>query len=118
VLQKLKDPKPRFFVVWTSVYGTDNLQFAKEGAKILADPRVTNYYEAKPDVVMAFGKLVPLPRDTPLAYDVYFLYDGKTLWEKDPPQPYEWWHQVLDDPRFLDGRKMKAKLEELLKAKP
>ena len=111
----MKDERPRFFVVWTSVYGTDNKEFAEEGAVILKDPRVKNYYEPKPDVVMAFGRLVPLPRDTPLAYDVYFLYDGKTVWKTDPPQPFEWWHQIIDDARFLDGKKMKAKIEDLLK---
>jgi hypothetical protein len=102
-------------VVWTNVYGSDNKGLAHEGAEILRDPRVTNYFEARPDVVMAFGTLVPLPRDTPLAYDVYFLYGRETVWEKAPPQPLDWWHQIVDDPRFLDAAKLKERLEELLK---
>ncbi|HRK21006.1 MAG TPA: hypothetical protein PLX06_04330 [Fimbriimonadaceae bacterium] len=118
MLKKLKDPKPQFFVVWTSVYGTDNLDMAREGASILRDPRVKNYYEAKPKVVMDFGKLVELPRDAPLAYDVYFLYDGKTEWKNTPPKPHEWWHQVIDGPKFLDANDLKIGIEKLLKAKP
>lgn len=118
MLKKLKDPKPQFFVVWTSVYGTDNLDMAQEGASILRDPRVKNYYEAKPKVVMDFGKLVELPRDAPLAYDVYFLYDGKTEWKNTPPKPHEWWHQVIDGPKFLDANDLKIGIEKLLKAKP
>lgn len=74
-----------------------------------------NYYEPKPDIVMAFGKLVPLPRDAPLAYDVYFLYDQKAVWGEALPKPHDWWHQIIDDARFLDGKKMKAGLEALLK---
>jgi hypothetical protein len=114
-LEKLKDQKPRFFVVWTSVYGADNRQLAEEGAGILNDPRVKNYYEPKPDVVMAFGNLVPLPRDAPLAYDVYFLYDKNAEWGNSLPKPDDWWHQIIDDKRFLDGKKMKAKIEALLR---
>jgi hypothetical protein len=116
VLKKLKSDKPRFFVVWTSVYGADNRELAVEGAKILSDPRVKNYYEAKPEAVMAFGKLVDLPRDAPLAYDVYFLYDGKAEWKAAPPKPTDWWHQIIDDARFLDGKKLKLRLEELLRS--
>ena len=115
-MKKMKSVKPRFFVVWTSVYGADNHDLAVEGANILSDPRVKNYYEAKPEVVMAFGRLVEMPRDAQLAYDVYFLYDGKAEWKDAPPKPLDWWHQIIDGPRFLDGAKMKARLEELAAA--
>ena len=110
----MKDDRPRFFVVWTSVYGADNRDLALEGAGILDDSRVKNYYEAKPDVVMAFGKLVELPRDANLAYDVYFLFDGKAEWGDVPPKPYDWWHQIIDGPKFLDSKQMKARIEGLL----
>jgi len=114
VLAKLKSDKPRFFVVWTSVYGADNRELAIEGAGILNDPRVKNYYEQKPNVVMEFGKLVELPRDAPLAYDVYFLFNPGDQWESTIPKPADWWHQIIDDARFLDGKKMKARIEGLL----
>lgn len=104
--------------MWTSIYGTDNLDMAKEGAEILRDPRVRNYYEAKPDLVATFGKIVVLPRDTPLAYDVYFLYDAKSEWGALPPDPIDWWHQIIDGPRYLDGNDMKAAIEKLLAASP
>lgn len=115
-MNKLKAESPRFFVVWTSVYGGDNLEFANLGAEILRDNRVKQYYEKKPDLVAAFGKIVPLPRDTPLAYDVYFLYDSKTEWKSEaPPQPLDWWHQIIDDPRFLNGAKLREAVERLVK---
>lgn len=116
MLKKMKSDKPRFFVVWTSVYGTDNRSWADEGAEIMKDPRVKQYYETKPNMVSAFGKIVELPRDAPLAYDVYFLYDAKATWETTPPKPLDWWHQIIDGPRFLDGGKLRERLEGLLKS--
>lgn len=103
-------------MVWTSVYGGDNMEFANMGAAILNDKRVKQYYEKKPDLVASFGKIVPLPRDTPLAYDVYFLYDGKTEWKGEtPPAPYDWWHQIIDDKRFLNGNRLRERIEGLIK---
>ncbi len=107
------------FVVWTSVYGTDNTGLAKEGAAILSDKRVTNYWEPDPGTCLAFGKLVELPRDAPLAYDVYFIYPPGPVWSDDkPPKPKEWMHQILDDPRFMDGNKFRAMVEAELARLP
>lgn len=115
-MNKLKAQTPKFFVVWTSVYGGDNMEFANMGAAILNDKRVKQYYEKKPDLVALFGKIVPLPRDTPLAYDVYFLYDQNTEWTKPtPPTPFDWWHQVIEDERYLNGNVLREKIETLLK---
>ena len=64
--------------------------------------------------MMSFGRLVPLPRDTPLAYDVYFLYDGKTFWEKDPPQLSN--GGTNHRRRKISGwEKSESEIEELLK---
>lgn len=118
VLEKLKDPRLKVFVVWTNVFGTDNTEFAKLGKKILKDPRVTHYWDGSSEIALKFGKTVELPRDGPFAYDVYFAYGAGAAWKENLPLPADWLHQIVDDERFLEGPKMLAILNKLLKATP
>ena len=102
-------------MIWTSAYGTDNTAYAKEGTKILNDKRVKHYWDSKTELSFAFGALKKLPRDAPLAYDVFYVYGSGILWDADiPPDPTDWMHQIIDDERYLQAHKMIAVLKKLL----
>lgn len=114
ILSKVDDPRLKIFMVWTPAYGTDNSEFAKEGVKILRDKRVVHYWDAKTELSLAFGGLKKLPRDAPLAYDVFYVYAPDTIWDKEPPEPEDWMHQIVDDERYLQPAKMIASLKKQL----
>lgn len=111
-------PKEPFevFVVWAPSYTTDNTGFAETGAKIFKDKRVKQYWDQKVEVSGGYGKLIPLPRDAPLAYDVYFYFAKNQVWEDTLPMPKEYMHQVFDDGKWFDPEKfmelVKAELKQ------
>lgn len=104
VLNKLKDDRLRVFVVWTNAYGQDKPDLIREGQKILNDKRSKHYWDPKSEIAWALGKTVKLPRDSPLAYDVYFVFDAEAEWKTETPKAMDWMHRILDDARFLDPK--------------
>lgn len=106
VLEKMKDAPFKVFVVWSPSYTVDNTEYAVKGAAIFKDKRVTQYWDAGLPISKAYGELIKLPRDAPLAYDVYYVFRKGQEWkEKTPPMPVEHMHQVYDDGRWFDPPK-------------
>lgn len=117
VLPKIKDDRLKVFVVWTPAYGTDDNTLAKQGAALAKDKRTRNYWDAKSELALEFGKVVTVPRDSPLAYDVYFVYGPGAEYKGAAPKPLTYMHQILEDERFFEPEKfvkvLKAELAKL-----
>jgi hypothetical protein len=115
VLMKSPNLDFKAYVLWTPSYTTDNGPFVEKGMAIFKDKRVAQYWDTGAKIAAEYGKTIELPRDAPLAYDVYFLFGKQQLWESAAPKPLDYMHQVFDDgkwfdpPKFLDLIKAELK---------
>lgn len=99
----MKDAPLKVFVVWSPSYTVDNTDYAAKGAAIFKDKRVTQYWDEGLKIAQAYGEMIKLPRDAPLAYDVYYYFGKKQVWDGDkPPMPVDYMHQVFDDGKWFD----------------
>lgn len=115
VLAKVQDPRIKAYIVWTNAYGTDDPALAKQGAQFVHDKRARNYWDAKTEISLDFGRVVKVPRDAPLAYDVYYLYRPGALYGEAAPEPVDYWHQILEDKRFFEPEAFRKRLASELK---
>ena len=73
-------------------------------------------WDADKSMGFSLGKVVTLPRERKLAWDVYFAFDATAKWDDVPPKPAHWMHQLGTDERTLDGGKLRLAVEKLLTA--
>ncbi len=114
VLDKLKSDSLRVYVVWTPLLREDNRTAAGQSLAYITDERATHFWDEDKSLGLSFGKLVTLPRQRELAWDVYFVFDGEAEWTQSPPQPTVWMHQLGLDERPLNGEKLQASVQKLL----
>lgn len=118
IFPKLKDDSISAYVVWTPSYGTDYTELAKEGSTYFSkDKRIKQYWDTKQTIALAYGSKVKLPRDAPVAYDVYFIFPKGQEWAEQVPMPKHYMHQVIDDPLWFDPKKFLQWIKELQAAK-
>ncbi len=114
VLDELGNDNLRVYVVWTPVLREDNRTGAGQSVACIPDSRAVHFWDEDKSVGLSFGKLVTLPRNRELAWDVYFVFDGKAEWTESPPKPTDWMHQLGLDERLLNGDKLRDSVEKLL----
>ena len=115
VLAKINDKKLKVYVVWAPVLRSDNRKKAVGAMKLLSDKRTVHFWDPKKKLGLRYGKIVELPKNRKLAWDIYFAFDGKSRWKRDPPKPNDWMHQLGRDKRRLDGDKLRDSIRKLLK---
>lgn len=74
----------------------DSLAAAKAQQEVFQDNRVQHYWD--PERIL--GKIVaePLLKNTPIAWDIYLLFNPGTHWENEIfPAPDFWMHQLPED---------------------
>jgi hypothetical protein len=119
VTKRIKSDRFQVFCVWTPAFPSDGQTLAREGAAIMRDPREKNYWDARSELGTVFGPVVKLPGNKQFAFDVYFVYPGGVRWEgARPPAPVDWMHQILDDDRFLDGKRLREMVQRQLDLLP
>lgn len=115
ILDVLKDEKIKVYVVWTPVLLEDNRPSAVQAIGHVSDQRAVHFWDADKSLGRGLGKIVTLPRERKLAWDVYFAFDPKATWGDGPPKPATWMHQLGSDERKLDGARLRVAVEELLR---
>ena len=115
ILDELKDERIKVYVVWTPVLLEDNRQAAVQAIGHVFDQRAVHFWDADKSLGDALGKIVTLPRERKLAWDVYFAFDPQATWGDAPPRPAIWMHQLGTDERKLDGDRLRVAVEELLR---
>ncbi len=115
ILETLKSDKIRVYVVWTPVLREDERAKVSDVTELIEGDRVQHFWDEDKSLGLSFGKIVTLPRERTLAWDVYFLFGGQATWSDQLPQPADWMHQLAVDDRKLDGEKLQASVEKLLK---
>ncbi len=114
VLAKLDNDNLRVYVVWTPVLREDNRTAAGQSVAYITDTRAVHFWDEDKSLGLSFGKLVTLPRQRELAWDVYFVFGKDAEWTESPPTPADWMHQLGVDERLFDGDKLRATVEKLL----
>ena len=107
ILKAVKSKKLKVYVVWTPVLREDDGQVAGKSSGLVLDDRAIHFWDADKSLGFSLGKIVKLPRERKLAWDVYFAFDMKAKWSNVPPQPAHWMHQLGTDERKLDGDKLR-----------
>jgi hypothetical protein len=116
VLAVLPSDKLKVFVVWTPRYPGDNRDKAMAATTLVGDKRAIHFWDGGRHVGTDYGKVLKLPGKRQFAWDVYLAFDASARWEKTPPLPSEWMHQLGGDERRLDSDKLRQTVAALLKA--
>jgi len=78
------------------------------------DPRAIHYWDEMGTSGIRFQRTLDLQT---YAWDVWMIYQPGEKWiEKDPPQPYRWWHQLkgIDQTNRLDAKAFSESLLTVL----
>lgn len=114
VLKQVKSDDLAILAIWMPVLASDNAEEGKKAERLLADPRVTHYWDADRTLGKLYGKQLELPLDRELAWDIYFVFAPGVRWEEGLPEPTAWMHQLARDERLLDGDTLRATIVGLL----
>ena len=114
VLKQVESNDLSVLAVWMPVPGSDNAEEGKKAEPLLADPRVTHYWDADKSLGNLYGRQLTLPRGRQLAWDIYFVYAPGVSWEDAPPAPTARMHQLDLDERHLDGDTLRGTILKLL----
>ena len=117
ILESLKTDNVKVYVVWTPVLREDDRMNADNATQLIQHDRAQHFWDDDKSLGLSFGKIVTLPRERTLAWDVYFLFDQEAEWKNQPPAPIEWMHQLGIDEKTLDGDKLRTTVEKLFKQK-
>jgi hypothetical protein len=115
VLEAVKSDRLAVYAVWMPVLRSDSPDALPDAYTVLPDSRVSHFWDSEKQYGKYYGSRIDLPEGR-LAWDVYLLFDGNADWGTTPPMPVSWWHQLkMRDGRRLDGKALRARVEELLK---
>ena len=115
VLKSIPDDRIRAYFVWLPVIRSDDRQAALERAKEFPDQRLSHYWDSEQITGRAWNEVL---KTSDLAWDVYLLYGPSISWQKAPPAPSFWMHQLsqVNHAPTLDRAKFETKIKELLKS--
>lgn len=91
----------KVYAVWYEMYPGDSPDDFPEARKLLADPRVTHYWDQPKDVGRWFYGLVPTKTKGDIEWDAFYLYGPETVWTDRPAMPLTWGRTILQDRRKL-----------------
>lgn len=112
-LRQVTDDRVRAYIVWLPIYGGD---FEGEAGKLsnsFRDKRVSYFLDPENETGKEWQPVLKTPF---LAWDVYLLYGPDIQWEKEPPPPTFWMHQLglVKTAPQLDEETFAAKLKAMV----
>jgi hypothetical protein len=118
VLDRIKDPELRVYVVYLPILGADKESSVSSATKQIPDSRVSYFWDGKGELGQGYSRILQMPEGT-TAWDVYLVFDRDPEWKKSPPVPTYWMNQlwalwdVAPDRRF-DADKLAGEVKKLL----
>ena len=116
VLNKIKDPDVRAYVVWVPMLAMDEAASVAEATKFMPDRRASHFWDGAGILKKAYASVLQFDEGQP-AWDVYFAYGRDAEWKAElPPDPAFWMHQLrqLGQERRLDPAQFTAEVNKLL----
>ena len=118
LMDEIDDPRLAAYFVWGPMLDHETRPDAVAATSFLPDPRALHFWTDQDRLAERFRAAAGLA-DGDLAWDTFLLYPPGTVWEEEePPRPAAVWHvgkQLPDDQR-LNGEKVRARAEELLRS--
>jgi protein-disulfide isomerase len=91
VLKAIPDERLRVYIVWLPMFPGDSRKLAQTRSDEFSDKRVSYYWDGEKIAGKAWQNVLGTKRE---AWDVYLLYGAESQWDKDPPTPDFWMHQL------------------------
>jgi hypothetical protein len=115
VLKDVPDNRLRAYIVWLPMFPNDSRDWAQTRSDEFKDDRLTYYWDKDRLSGQEWRKVLNIDRN---AWDIYFLYEPTSQWDKEIPQPAFWMHQLggLTKGPKLNKDEFEAKVKELLAA--
>lgn len=95
VFNKFPEADLSAFIVWIPILEKDTLEAAIPSLKTLDDRRVSHFFDPTKSVGSAIANSVGWSDN--IAWDIYLFYHPTANWDKTPPKPEYWMHQLKDD---------------------
>jgi hypothetical protein len=113
VLKAIPDDRLRVYIVRLPMFPGDSRKWAQTRSDEFSDKRVSYYWDGEKIAGKAWQNVLGTKRE---AWDVYLLYGAESQWDKNPPAPDFWMHQLsgLSHAPRLDTAVFEAKTKELL----
>lgn len=113
---QIKSDDLRVYVVWVPSLPADKADRVPAATSRLADERVSHYWDERGELKKVYQRVMQMSEP---AWDVYYIYNRDAEWKTEPPVPEYFMHQLgsLPPERMLDGDKLAAEINKLLKAK-
>ncbi len=111
VLKAVPDKRLAAYVIWDPIFGGNFNRASKNMTDRFSDLRV-HYFKDPKSLAGTLWEQV-LKTESEIAWDVYLLYGADANWEKEPPKPDFWMHQLggvtiaprLDEEKFIEALK-------------
>ena len=116
VLDEIKDPSLRVYVIWEPILGRDSERTSRAAATLIPGPRAVQFWSGSSAVGKLFQAPIHLTGET--AWDVYLLYARGQRWEASVPKPRFFMHQLsgrLPERQRLDGTVLAKQVQALLR---
>ncbi len=97
---------------------SDNAKEAMNVAQTMVDPRIRHFYDPKRQV----GKITAqsLGESHKIGWDIGLFYSVGSIWEKIPPPPIAWVHQLSDSwlEHYRSGDNLEKELHNIAEVLP
>ncbi len=119
VLDRIRDPSLRAYVVWVPILPDDNEAAALGACELVTDAGATHFWDEQRVLPDMFASVLGLPEDWP-AWDVYLAYPPGVTWPnsiQNAPAPAFWHHQLpnLEIAPKLDAPAFARELDHLMR---
>ena len=102
MLQPNPDLKIQVYTVWFSMLPTDNPGALPDAKELMADPRVTHYWDSRRTVGTRYKHWVPSTVRGPIEWDAFYLYPADAVWTGEaPPMQLASGRTILETRRSL-----------------
>lgn len=88
-------------MVWLPTRPTDTAESSEAISSVIADPRVTQYWD-EARVVSEWYKARVDPDRAFVLYDTYFLYDDSAVWDSSPDSWVGWGGTIYGERQTLE----------------
>ena len=92
IITKFPDADIAASIVWIPILNKDSIDTALPSVKYLSDKRFQHFYDH--DQIAGKAVAESIGWDGHVAWDIYLLYAPHTGWNKVPPAPESWMHQL------------------------
>ena len=117
ILDAFPDADLDVLVIWISMMEADKYDAAEEAAGKFSDARVRQFYDPQRVAGRALAKR--LGHSGEIAWDMYFFYPAGAIWQKLPPHPEAYAHQLrggwADQRRCFEDDRLRVELTEIMK---